>query len=101
MGALRIPVPRWIPRRIRIQDLWISLLRIRILRQDFYPMDICQILPKCVQRANLKMLNLICQRVLKPKKSENKTSAWAEKKKKKKNFFGEKKKKKKKKKKKS
>merc|ERR1712105_388826 len=24
-----------------IQNLWISLLRIRILRQDFYPLDIC------------------------------------------------------------
>merc|ERR1712037_991259 len=28
-----------------------------------------EILPKCVQRANLEMLNLICQRVLKPKRS--------------------------------
>merc|ERR1712083_970952 len=46
-----------------------------------------QILPKCVQRVNLSILNLIYQRVLKPKKSL-----------KIKHFFGKKKKKKKKKK---
>merc|ERR1712183_868432 len=33
----------------------------------FFPWISAQILPKCVQRANLKMLNLIYQRILKPK----------------------------------
>merc|ERR1712060_513779 len=43
-----------------------------------------QILPKCVQRVNLSILNLIYQRVLKPKKKKKKKFLWGFLKKKKK-----------------
>merc|ERR1711971_268018 len=98
LQAIRIPCTLRRTSRIlwRIQNLRISLLRIRISRQDFY-LNIClDTTQMCSESQSRNVESHLSKSSETKKKSENKTSAWAEKKK----FCGGKKKKKKKKKKK-
>merc|ERR1712210_262738 len=101
LQAIRIPCTlRWISRRIlwRIQILRISLLRIRISRQDFY-FNIClDTTQMCSESQSRNFESHLSKSSETKKKSENKTSAWAVLKKKKNplGFFKKKKKKKKK-----
>merc|ERR1711936_218961 len=108
LQAIRIPCTlRWTSRILwRIQILRISLLRIRISRQDFY-LNIClDTTQMCSESQSRNFESHLSKSSETKKKSENKTSAWAvlqkkKKKKKKKScwgFFKKKKKKKKKKK---
>merc|ERR1711971_1516105 len=104
LQAIRIPCTLRRTSRIlwRIQNLRISLLRIRISRQDFY-LNIClDTTQMCSESQSRNVESHLSKSSETKKKSENKTSAWAvqKKKKKKKNLLGGKKKKKKKKKKK-
>merc|ERR1711935_596619 len=71
LQAIRIPRPlRWTSRirRIRrIQILRISLLRIKISRQDFY-MDICPDTTQMCSESQSQMLNLISSKSSETKK---------------------------------
>merc|ERR1711981_207315 len=101
LQAIRIPCTlRWISRRIwRIQNLRISLLRIRILRQDFF-MDICpDTTQMCSERKSQNVESHLSKSFETKKSLKIKHLLGLQKKKKKKNLVGGKKKKKKKKKK--
>merc|ERR1712210_45221 len=106
LQAIRIPCTlRWTSRILWtwIQNLRISLPRIRISRQDFY-LNIClDTTQMCSESQSLNLESHLSKSSETKKKSENKTFAWAvlKKKKKKKTFVGAFLKKKKKKKKKS
>merc|ERR1711981_292050 len=100
LQAIWIPCTlRWISRRIwRIQNLWISLLRIRISRQDFY-LNICLDTTQMCSESQSRNVESHLSKSFETKKSlKIKHLLGLFKKKKKKNSFGGKKKKKKKKK---